>query len=357
MNLLDYKCLGFSSFTAEKFSRYSAFHEDNVKLLAAKKRNIRYYNLPLSGGKTFFLDLLFEVRIENGHAQFLDFIPDTYMVKDPPVVCNPEWIQKSFWEGLLRVCHKSADLSFHMRVPTIALMPKKVDHKKQYYCSVACYAQQIDVFSSEESFKEKFEFWDVQSVAYPPVGIKDPHKNGLIINGILKYVEEAINPITEEPFYYLVIESMGQLFHAFASAFDLEAPPEVGNIVSVFGLMNGLLGAEAKGQAHHYFFDEPLSQTEFNFTIKHIISKLRGMANEHLVADVAGMQLGHLQYVQTIRPGKKYIVEIGLMRGGEIYLLRSKEMTLEDTISIFETILVEKLIPNMATWKDISKIF
>lgn len=356
MNLSDYKCLGFASFTPEKYSLYVAFHSNDLMLLKKKKGNIHYLRLPLGGGEAFTLDLLLEMRCENKHFQLIDFVPNAYVMKNPPIVCDPEWVKKSFWNGTVRFFYKNAALSFHMGVPTSALMPR-VKSKKQYYCSIACYAQKIDVFSSEDEFKEKFQIWGVQSVAYPPMLSKDSCKNGLIINGYLRYVEEAINPITEETFYYLIVESMGQTFHIFAASSDFEVPPSEGDIVSVYGLMNGFLGAEADGTAQSFTCNAPMKQAEFNFTVRHMLSRLRDMSYESLTVDVAGMRLGHLQYVQTIRCGKKYVVEIGMMRDGKVYLFQSRKKSFKSAVTDFETILVDKRIPDVSHWKDISKVF
>ena len=271
-NLLNYnKCLGFATVSLEKCSHYIDFNWDNLKQLKKHKGNIHYFRLPLSRGENFSLNLLFEMRCQNKHFQLIDFIPCAYITKGTPIVCNPEWMKKSFWDGMMRISYKNVGLSFHMGVPTIALMPK-INFKKQYYCSAACYAQQIQMFASADEFKANNPIYEVESVAYPPAFVKNRYRNGIIINGYLRHVEEAINPITEETFYYLIVESMGHRFHVFAASSDFEDVPEEGKIVSVFGLMNGFLGAEAEGELQRFTCTSPMEQPMFNFAVRHMLS-------------------------------------------------------------------------------------
>ncbi len=356
MNLSNYKCLGFSSFTIEKYLQYLSSHKKDLSLLKATKNDIHYYSLHLCHSDGFFLDLLLEMRCDNKHSQLIDFVPVAYTTEKPPIVCEPQWIKKSFFNGIMSLSYKEVGVSFHMQVPTTVLMPK-VSQKKQYYSTAICFARQIQTFSSEAAFRERKAIYDVESIAHPQTLRERRYPNELIINGFLHSVKKRLNPITEETFYFFFVESMGCFFPVLAASSDFEKPPVEGEIVSVFGLMNGFLGAEASGKVLERTYNAPIEKQMFDLTVKHILANLRDKSYEALVVNIPKMNLGHLQYVQAIREGSKYVVEISLARSGEISLFRSGKKNLAQATRIFETILVENLIPDMSSWRDISKIF
>lgn len=114
-----------------------------------------------------------------------------------------------------------------------------------------------------------------------------------------------------------------------------------------------------KGIAYNFDVTTPMSLDDFNEKIRDTIWNLESKYEEFLVAGIENTREDKISAVQTyVRSDFSYHVEIirmlNLAKKEWLCFTTQKPLTMEETINLFKSVLVDCKTPDLSQWKDIT---
>ena len=177
------------------------------------------------------------------------------------------------------------------------------------------------------------------------------------INGVVQSFERKINSYTGKGYYHIVLESLDTEFDILAAEELIDKPLEINDIISVVCWLSGKIGKAVEGNSYYnYVNNETMSSEDFIELIENPMKALQDKPQEHIVVNFQSSEkMNELTFIQSARYDDFYLVEIGKDDNGEPRLYRLDELDLNKAIQTFYEVCVLKKLPDLSTWKDMTK--
>ena len=160
---------------------------------------------------------------------------------------GPEWVKtdESGIGGILCLWDYNAIYPMNICVPN-AFCVAELTEEKYYKCQIACFAESIEIYKSEEEFSSNFGNLNMQ--AFIPLGqfATEEQSSHAHICGIVKEVQKKTNSVTGNDYYHLLIDTHYNDFDVFVDE-ELVDSIEIGDIVSVIAFMTGKIRPAYEG--------------------------------------------------------------------------------------------------------------
>ena len=165
-------------------------------------------------------------------------------------VVNPEWVSKECrdMQGIAVLWEKSEGYPMNITVPNAACTPR-LGGEKVYRAQIACFAETISTYKSEENFRKEHE--QISERAFIPIGKFSEDTDGeetstSFLTGIVKKVNHKTNSHTKKGYCHLLVESYDMDFDVLVDA-DFVKGVEVGDIIAATVWMSGKLRVRYEG--------------------------------------------------------------------------------------------------------------
>ncbi|MBQ2766231.1 MAG: hypothetical protein IJO52_10275 [Clostridia bacterium] len=155
-------------------------------------------------------------------------------------VKSPKWISKENdgLQGLLNAWQTEDAFPFNAVVPNAACCPEFIEDEK-YKCQIACFVEQIDVYTNEEEYRERDDshfavksFFPIGQFTQYNGNDDDSENAKAIINGVIKNIIPKTNTYTKCDYFLLTVESLDMEFDLLVDEKELPESAAVGNIIS-----------------------------------------------------------------------------------------------------------------------------
>lgn len=166
-------------------------------------------------------------------------------------VTNPSWRFKTCRDmyGTAFLHRVNDGCPIAVTVPNALLAPEFCS-EKVYKAQIACFAESIEIFRTEESFSKVHEDTSPQSfISIDEFEEFSSGKKGLPrawLSGYVKAVNRRTNSYTKKDYYHLLVASVGGVFDVFVDA-DGTDKIQVGDIVSVIVCLSGKIRVRYQG--------------------------------------------------------------------------------------------------------------
>lgn len=166
-------------------------------------------------------------------------------------VAEPSWMFKSCsdMQGIASLHGLSENYPIDVTVPNASLAPKFCK-EKVYKAQIACFAEAIEIFKTEEAFLKVYE--GINTQAFMPIGEfeKTPEAKEKLsrawVSGYVKEINRRTNSYTKKDYYHLLLASFGADFDVLVDADGIDRI-QVGDIVSVTAWLSGKIRARYQG--------------------------------------------------------------------------------------------------------------
>ncbi len=217
--------------------------DDFIAILEANLDN--GYEVQTTGGQRYAVICIddtieFWLPINDDGEMEADLFELHYDTGKWSTVKSPKWISKENdgMQRLLTLWQIEDEFPFNAVVPNAACCPEFIEDEK-YKCQIACFVEQIDVYTDEEDYNERDDsHFAVQS--FFPIGQftqcngndDDSENAKAIINGVVKNIIPKTNSYTKCDYFLLTVESLEMEFDLLVDAKELPESASVGNIIS-----------------------------------------------------------------------------------------------------------------------------
>ena len=268
-----------------------------------------------------------------------------YFIQKKEKVINDEWKDQT--------CITLQDADYSFNILQVYTPPFKLQAKERIVSNIACFVTNIKCFHSPDDYSLEFEDLSVKSLC--PFG---KHQGSnipmMIINGTIVDFKLKENSHTGLKYYHIEVESYLTKFVLLAEESMITTPLYKGLIVSATCICTGDIEAEY-GNSCFFDYVDGISFQEFSSSVLEKIVSLRDIRYDFVSVSFENNIRDDITFIQTAKCGDNYLVEIGKTVNGEPYLFRKCEVDLPSVLKIFYLLCIEKSIPDLTEWKDVTE--